>query len=143
MEYNYAEIEKKWQKYWVEHKSGRAVTGSDKPKFYGLIEFPYPSGQGLHVGHPRPFTAMDVICRRKRMQGYNVLFPIGYDAFGLPTENYAIKNHVHPSIVTKQNIANFEKQLHMLGYSLRLGPCRGYDRPGVLQVDAVDFPADV
>ena len=117
MEYNYAEIEKKWQKYWVEHKSGRAVTGSDKPKFYGLIEFPYPSGQGLHVGHTRPFTAMDVICRCKRMQGYNVLFPIGYDAFGLPTENYAIKNHVHPSIVTKQNIANFEKQLHMLGYS--------------------------
>ena len=117
MEYNYAEIEKKWQKYWVEHKSGRAVTGSDKPKFYGLIEFPYPSGQGLHVGHTRPFTAMDVICRRKRMQGYNVLFPIGYDAFGLPTENYAIKNHVHPSIVTKQNIANFEKQLHMLCYS--------------------------
>ena len=117
MEYNYAEIEKKWQKYWVEHKSGRAVTGSDKPKFYGLIEFPYPSGQGLHVGHTRPFTAMDVICRRKRMQGYNVLFPIGYDAFGLPTENYAIKNHVHPSIVTKQNIAIFEKQLHMLGYS--------------------------
>ena len=117
MEYNYAEIEKKWQKYWVEHKSGRAVTGSDKQKFYGLIEFPYPSGQGLHVGHTRPFTAMDVICRRKRMQGYNVLFPIGYDAFGLPTENYAIKNHVHPSIVTKQNIANFEKQLHMLGYS--------------------------
>ena len=117
MEYNYAEIEKKWQKYWVEHKSGCAVTGSDKPKFYGLIEFPYPSGQGLHVGHTRPFTAMDVICRRKRMQGYNVLFPIGYDAFGLPTENYAIKNHVHPSIVTKQNIANFEKQLHMLGYS--------------------------
>ena len=94
-----------------------AVTGSDKPKVYGLIEFPYPSGQGLHVGHTRPFTAMDVICRRKRMQGYNVLFPIGYDAFGLPTENYAIKNHVHPSIVTKQNIANFEKQLHMLGYS--------------------------
>ena len=117
MEYNYAEIEKKWQKYWVEHKSGRAVSGLDKPKFYGLIEFPYPSGQGLHVGHTRPFTAMDVICRRKRMQGYNVLFPIGYDAFGLPTENYAIKNHVHPSIVTKQNIANFEKQLHMLGYS--------------------------
>ena len=117
MEYNYAEIEKKWQKYWVEHKCGKAVTGSDKPKFYGLIEFPYPSGQGLHVGHTRPFTAMDVICRRKRMQGYNVLFPIGYDAFGLPTENYAIKNHVHPSIVTKQNIANFEKQLHMLGYS--------------------------
>ncbi len=117
MDYNFAEIEKKWQKYWLEHKCTRAVAGSDKPKFYGLIEFPYPSGQGLHVGHTRPFTAMDVICRRKRMQGYNVLFPIGYDAFGLPTENYAIKNHVHPAIVTKQNIANFEKQLHMLGYS--------------------------
>ena len=117
MDYNFAEIEKKWQKYWLEHKCSQAVTGSDKPKFYGLIEFPYPSGQGLHVGHTRPFTAMDVICRRKRMQGYNVLFPIGYDAFGLPTENYAIKNHVHPAIVTKQNIANFEKQLHMLGYS--------------------------
>ena len=116
MEYNYAEIEKKWQKYWVEHKSGRAVTGSDKPKFYGLIEFPYPSGQGLHVGHTRPFTAMDVICRRKRMQGYNVLFPIGYDAFGLPTENFAIKNHIHPAIVTQQNIKNFTRQLKMLGY---------------------------
>ena len=123
MEYNYAEIEKKWQKYWVEHKSGRAVTGSDKPKFYGLIEFPYPSGQGLHVGHTRPFTAMDVICRRKRMQGYNVLFPIGYDAFGLPTENYAIKNHIHPAIVTKNNIENFTKQLKMLGYGFDWDRC--------------------
>ena len=95
-----------------------AVTGDKtREKFYGLIEFPYPSGQGLHVGHARPFTAMDIICRKKRMQGYNVLFPIGFDAFGLPTENYAIKNHVHPAIVTKQNIANFTKQLHMLGYS--------------------------
>ena len=110
MEYNYAEIEKKWQKYWVEHKSGRAVTGSDKPKFYGLIEFPYPSGQGLHVGHTRPYHGDGChLPQASGMQGYNVLFPIGYDAFGLPTENYAIKNHVHPAIVTKQNIANFRK----------------------------------
>ena len=94
-----------------------AITGDPRPKFYGLIEFPYPSGQGLHVGHPRPFTAMDIICRKRRMQGYNVLFPIGFDAFGLPTENYAIKNHIHPAVVTKNNIANFTKQLKMLGYS--------------------------
>ena len=117
MKYDFAAIEAKWQKKWEETKPYAAVTGDARPKFYGLIEFPYPSAAGLHVGHPRPFTAMDIICRKKRMQGYNVLNPIGFDAFGLPTENYAIKNHVHPSIVTKQNIANFEKQLHMLGYS--------------------------
>ena len=117
MKYDFAAIEAKWQKKWEETKPYAAVTGDPRPKFYGLIEFPYPSGQGLHVGHARPFTAMDIICRKKRMQGYNVLFPIGFDAFGLPTENYAIKNHVHPAIVTKQNIANFTKQLHMLGYS--------------------------
>ena len=114
--YDFAAIEKKWQKNWEETKPYAAVTGSDKPKFYGLIEFPYPSGAGLHVGHPRPFTAMDVICRKKRMQGYNVLNPIGYDAFGLPTENYAIKNHIHPAKVTHDNIANFTRQLKMLGY---------------------------
>ena len=118
MKYDFTAIEKKWQKKWLEEKPFTAVTGDKtREKFYGLIEFPYPSGQGLHVGHARPFTAMDIICRKKRMQGYNVLFPIGFDAFGLPTENYAIKNHVHPAIVTKQNIANFTKQLHMLGYS--------------------------
>ena len=116
MKYDFAEIEKKWQAVWEREKPFRAETGSDKPKFYGLIEFPYPSGQGLHVGHPRPFTAMDIVTRKKRMDGYNVLFPIGFDAFGLPTENYAIKNHVHPAIVTKQNIANFTRQLKMLGY---------------------------
>ena len=118
MKYDFTAIEKKWQQKWLEEKPFAAVTGdTTREKFFGLIEFPYPSGQGLHVGHARPFTAMDVICRKKRMQGYNVLFPIGFDAFGLPTENYAIKNHIHPAIVTKQNIANFTKQLHMLGYS--------------------------
>ena len=116
MKYDFAAIEKKWQKRWEETKPYAAVTGDKRPKFYGLIEFPYPSGQGLHVGHPRPFTAMDIVTRKKRMEGYNVLFPIGFDAFGLPTENYAIKNHIHPAIVTKQNIANFTSQLKMLGY---------------------------
>ena len=117
MKYDFAAIEKKWQDKWEQVKPYAAVTGDKRPKFYGLIEFPYPSAAGLHVGHPRPFTAMDIICRKKRMQGYNVLNPIGFDAFGLPTENFAIKNHIHPAIVTKQNIANFTKQLHMLGYS--------------------------
>ena len=117
MKYDFTAIEQKWQQKWLETKPFTAVTGDPRPKFYGLIEFPYPSGQGLHVGHARPFTAMDIICRKKRMQGCNVLFPMGFDAFGLPTENYAIKNHIHPAIVTKQNIANFTKQLRMLGYS--------------------------
>ena len=116
MKYDFQAIEKKWQARWEEEKPFAAVTGDPRPKFYGLIEFPYPSGQGLHVGHPRPFTAMDIICRKKRMQGYNVLNPIGFDAFGLPTENFAIKNHIHPAIVTQQNIKNFTRQLKMLGY---------------------------
>ncbi len=116
LKYDFASIEPKWQKKWEEAKVYAAEDSSVKPKFYGLIEFPYPSGQGLHVGHPRPFTAMDIVTRKKRMDGYNVLFPIGFDAFGLPTENYAIKNHIHPAIVTKQNIANFTRQLKMLGY---------------------------
>ena len=117
MKYDFAAIEKKWQEKWEQTKPYAAVTGDKKPKFYGLIEFPYPSAAGLHVGHPRPFTAMDIICRKKRMQGYNVLNPIGFDAFGLPTENFAIKNHIHPAIVTKRNIENFTRQLKMLGYS--------------------------
>ena len=116
MKYDFQAIEKKWQEKWEETKPYAAITGDSRPKFYGLIEFPYPSAAGLHVGHPRPFTAMDVICRKKRMQGFNVLNPIGFDAFGLPTENFAIKNHIHPSIITKQNIANFTRQLKMLGY---------------------------
>ena len=115
MNYDFAAIEKKWQDNWEKTKPYRAVTGDPRPKFYGLIEFPYPSAQGLHVGHPRPFTAIDIVTRKKRMEGYNVLFPIGYDAFGLPTENYAIKNHIHPAIVTRDNIANFTSQLKMLG----------------------------
>ena len=123
MKYDFAAIEKKWQNRWEESKPYAAETGSSKPKFYGLIEFPYPSGQGLHVGHPRPFTAMDIVTRKKRMEGYNVLFPIGFDAFGLPTENYAIKNHVHPAVVTKKNIANFTNQLKMLGYGFDWDRC--------------------
>ena len=123
MKYDFQAIEKKWQAKWEETKPFAAITGDPRPKFYGLIEFPYPSGQGLHVGHPRPFTAMDIICRKRRMEGYNVLFPIGFDAFGLPTENYAIKNHIHPAIVTKQNIQTFTKQLKMLGYSFDWDRC--------------------
>ena len=116
MKYDFTAIEKKWQEKWEQEKPYAAVTGDKRPKFYGLIEFPYPSAAGLHVGHPRPFTAMDIICRKKRMQGYNVLNPMGFDAFGLPTENFAIKNHIHPAIVTPQNIKNFTRQLKMLGY---------------------------
>ncbi len=117
MKYDFEQIEQKWQKYWIEHKTYRTEDLSDKPKFYGLIEFPFPSGMGLHVGHARPYTAMDVIARKKRMEGYNVLFPMGYDAFGLPTENYAIKNHVHPRAVTERNVGVFRSQLQELGYS--------------------------
>ena len=115
--YDFAGIEPKWQKKWLEEKTYHCENHSEKPKFYGLIEFPYPSGQGLHVGHTRPYTAMDVVARKRRMDGYNVLFPMGYDAFGLPTENYAIKNHIHPAKVTADNIANFTAQLQRLGYS--------------------------
>ena len=117
MKYEFTSIEQKWQKRWLEEKPYAADMNSDKPKFYALVEFPYPSGNGLHVGHARPYTAMDVVARKKRMDGYNVLFPMGYDAFGLPTENFAIKNHIHPAIVTQNNIRNFRSQLHMLGYS--------------------------
>ena len=115
--YDPKKIEPKWQKIWAETHAFEAEDSHDKPKFYGLIEFPYPSGHGLHVGHPRSNTAMDIICRKRRMQGYNVLFPIGWDAFGLPTENYAIKNHIHPAVVTKENIDHFRSQLQMLGFS--------------------------
>ncbi len=123
MKYDFAAIEKKWQDIWEEKKPYAAITGDPRPKFYGLIEFPYPSAAGLHVGHPRPFTAIDIVTRKKRMDGYNVIFPIGYDAFGLPTENYAIKNHIHPAIVTKENIANFTRQLKMLGYGFDWDRC--------------------
>ena len=110
-------IEKKWQKIWQDEKAFAATDDYTKPKYYALVEFPYPSGQGLHVGHPRPYTALDIVARKRRMQGYNVLYPMGWDAFGLPTENYAIKNHIHPKIVTKSNVHH-----------------------GVLSLDPVDFP---
>ncbi len=116
-EYSPKEIEKKWQDIWDNENAFKAVLDKSKPKYYALVEFPYPSGQGLHVGHPRPYTAMDIVSRKKRMQGYNVLFPMGWDAFGLPTENYAIKNKIHPKIVTKNNVAHFKDQLKALGYS--------------------------
>ncbi|MBQ7871473.1 MAG: leucine--tRNA ligase [Oscillospiraceae bacterium] len=117
MKYEFNRIEKKWQDRWTKENIYHTSNSSDKPKFYGLVEFPYPSGHGLHVGHARPYTAMDVVARKRRMDGYNVHFPMGYDAFGLPTENFAIQNHIHPAKVTEQNIANFTKQLQMLGYS--------------------------
>ena len=126
--YNPAGIEKKWQKIWLDNKAFAATNDYSKPKFYTLIEFPYPSGAGLHVGHPRPYTALDIVARKKRMQGYNVLHPIGWDAFGLPTENFAIKNHVHPAEVTEKNIKHFREQLQMLGFSF------DYDR----EVDTTD-----
>ena len=115
--YNFKEIEKKWQKVWEDKKLFDVKIDKTKKKFFALIEFPYPSGAGLHVGHPRSFTAMDIISRKRRMQGYNVLFPIGFDAFGLPTERYAIKNNIHPAVATKQNVENFTKQLKSLGFS--------------------------
>ena len=115
--YNHKVIEKKWQKIWDDNKAFAATDDYSKPKYYALVEFPYPSGQGLHVGHPRPYTALDIVARKRRMQGYNVLYPMGWDAFGLPTENYAIKNKIHPKIVTANNVKRFKEQLHSLGYS--------------------------
>ena len=117
MGYDFTAIENKGQKYWDEHKTFHAENDYSKPKFYALVEFPYPSGQGLHIGHPRPYTAMDIVSRKRRLQGYNVLFPMGWDAFGLPTENFAIKNKIHPAIVTKNNVARFKAQLKSLGLS--------------------------
>ncbi len=121
--YNFKDIEKKWQDKWEEKGAFHAENESSKPKYFAMIEFPYPSGAGLHVGHPRSYTALDIIARKRRMEGYNVLYPIGYDAFGLPTENFAIKNKVHPKIVTEQNIANFTRQLKMLGFSFDWSRC--------------------
>ncbi len=115
--YSFSQVEKKWQDIWDKEQPFAAKNDYTLPKFYGLVEFPYPSGQGLHVGHPRSYTALDIVCRQKRLDGYNVLYPMGWDAFGLPTENYAIKNHIHPEIVTKKNIDNFKRQLKSLGFS--------------------------
>ena len=115
--YDYSSIEKKWQKVWDDNHTFEAKNDYTLPKFFGLVEFPYPSGQGLHVGHPRSYTAIDIVARKKRLQGYNVLYPMGWDAFGLPTEYFAIKNHIHPAVVTEKNIANFKRQLKSLGFS--------------------------
>lgn len=117
MHYDYSKIEKKWQKFWDDNNTFVTENDYSKPKFYALVEFPYPSAKGLHVGHPRSYTALDIIARKRRMQGYNVLYAMGWDAFGLPTENYAIKNHIHPEIVTKENIKRFKSQLKSLGLS--------------------------
>ena len=116
-DYEPAVIEKKWQDIWEKEGAFRATSDKSKPKYYTLIEFPYPSGEGLHVGHPRSNTALDIIARKRRMEGYNVLYPMGYDAFGLPTENYAIKHKIHPRIVTEANVARFRNQLKSLGFS--------------------------
>lgn len=115
--YNPKEIEQKWQKIWDDEKAFAASDDYSKPKYYALVEFPYPSGQGLHVGHPRPYTALDIVARKRRMEGYNVLYPMGWDAFGLPTENYAIKTGIHPRKVTDMNIAKFTSQLKRVGFS--------------------------
>src|SRR3989344_5354172 len=117
MNYDHKKIEPKWQKFWEEKKLFAANDKSSQPKYYCLVEFPYPSGEGLHVGHPRPYTALDILARKRRMEGYNVLYPFGFDAFGLPTENYAIKTGTHPAEVTKKNIATFTRQLKSLGFS--------------------------
>jgi len=132
-------IEPKWQKRWADSHVFEAKNDYTMPKFYGLIEFPYPSGQGLHVGHPRSNTAMDIIARKRRMEGCNVLFPIGWDAFGLPTENYAIKNKVHPAIVTKKNIDHFREQLQKIGFSFDYSREVNTTDPSY----AVDFPSAV
>ncbi|MEG1861966.1 MAG: class I tRNA ligase family protein, partial [Oscillospiraceae bacterium] len=117
MRYDFKSTEAKWQKIWDEEKTFKTKEDYSMPKFYGLIEFPYPSGAGLHVGHPRSYTAMDIISRQKRLDGYNVMYTMGWDAFGLPTENFAMKNHIHPEIVTKNNIAKFKSQMKSLGLS--------------------------
>ena len=117
MEYNFKQIESKWQNVWYTQNTFAAKQDFSLPKYYCLVEFPYPSGQGLHVGHPRSYTALDIVARKKRLEGYNVLYPMGWDAFGLPTENFAIKNHIHPAEVTKNNVAHFKQQLQSLGFS--------------------------
>ena len=117
IEYDPKKIEKKWQDIWDENESFKTSDDKTKPKFYALVEFPYPSGQGLHVGHPRPYTALDVLARKRRFQGYNVLYPMGWDAFGLPTENFAMQHKIHPKVVTENNVAKFKEQLKSIGFS--------------------------
>ena len=137
--YNHKVVEKKWQKVWDDNKAFAATDDYSKPKYYALVEFPYPSGQGLHVGHPRPYTALDIVARKRRMQGYNVLYPMGWDAFGLPTENYAIKNKIHPKIVTENNVKAFQRAASFFGLFFRLGQRDQHYRSELLQMDTVDF----
>ena len=127
--YNFRGIEKKWQKIWEDEKAYKVEIDKNKEKFYALVEFPYPSGAGLHVGHPRSYTALDVIARKKRMEGLNVLYPMGFDAFGLPAENYAIKTGVHPAVSTQENIANFTRQLKSIGFSFDWDRCIDTSKP--------------
>ena len=143
MKYDYKAVEAKWQKVWEDEKTFHAEIDYTKPKFYALVEFPYPSGAGLHVGHPRSYTALDVVSRKRRQNGYNVLYPMGWDAFGLPTENFAMKNHIHPAIVTKNNVDHFRSQLKALGFSFDWDREINTTDPGILQVDPVDLPAAV
>ena len=118
MKYDFKSIESKWQKRWQDEKSFKALDDYSMPKYYALVEFPYPSGAGIHVGHPRSYTALDIVARKRRMQGYNVLYPMGWDAFGLPTENFAIKNHIHPAIVTKNNVARLNPSFSLWAFPL-------------------------
>ena len=143
MKYDYKAVEAKWQKVWEDEKTFHVEIDHKKPKFYALVEFPYPSGAGLHVGHPRSYTALDVVSRKRRKNGYNVLYPMGWDAFGLPTENFAMKNHIHPAIVTKSNVDHFRSQLKALGFSFDWDREINTTDPRVLQVDPVDLPAAV
>ena len=140
MKYDFKKVEAKWQKVWEDEHTFHAEIDHSKPKFYALVEFPYPSAAGLHVGHPRSYTALDIVARKKRQCGCNVLYPMGWDAFGLPTENYALKNHINPEIVTAKNV---QKPAQGPGPVLRLGPGDQHHRPGLLQVDPVDLPAAV
>ena len=128
MKYNFKKIEPKWQAKWEESKVFEAKDNSDKPKFYGLVEFPYPSGAGMHVGHIKAYSSLEVISRKRRMEGYNVLFPIGFDAFGLPTENYAVKTGTHPRIITDENIKKFSNQLKKVGFSFDWNQCDRYNQ---------------
>ena len=142
MKYDYKAIEKKWQDIWDAENTFAAKQDFSLPKYYALVEFPYPSGQGLHVGHPRSYTALDIVARKKRLCGYNVLYPMGWDAFGLPTENYAMKNHIHPEVVTANNVARFKSQLKP-GPFLRLDAGDQHHGPQLLQMDPVDLSAAV
>ena len=137
--YNHREVEKKWQTVWDDEKAFKTSDDFSKPKYYALVEFPYPSGQGLHVGHPRPYTALDIVARKRRMQGYNVLYPMGWDAFGLPTENYAIKNHIHSQDRNQEQRGKIQESAAFLRLFFRLGQRDQHHRSRVLSLDPVDL----